>query len=178
MSTEGKAARVHDFPWTFDLVGAPFLHRGAVKGLASMLQGKRSAVSLSLPLALPLVVWAYVKRHPADGLLPGNLRLLDQLQGERFVVERDRDDDSRRRPCANHEMMLAHGRRDAGCALSKSAARAREDADADCSSGRQTLLFMAPLPMAPLPGHRNARTRPASRRGLARCGLEEVRKKV
>ena len=51
---------------------------------------------------------AYVEGYPADRLVRWDVRLLDQLQCQRLVVELDCDDDARRRPGADHEMVL-HG---------------------------------------------------------------------
>jgi hypothetical protein len=67
---------------------------------------------------------AYVKCHPADRLILGNFSLLHQFQLQCLVVERDCDNNTRRRPCADHKMVFDHrvsSRRDVslGCRFAR-----------------------------------------------------------
>lgn len=51
---------------------------------------------------------AHVESHPADRFILGNLCLLHQRQLQSLVIERDSNDDTRRGPCPDHEMMFDH----------------------------------------------------------------------
>jgi hypothetical protein len=65
--------------------------------------------SFCQPLDTQLIGRAYVKGHPADGFVFWDIRLLHQLQRQLLIVERDRDDNSRRRPSPNHKVVFHFG---------------------------------------------------------------------
>jgi hypothetical protein len=105
MPADWEATSVHNLVRTLDFVRAPFLHGRAVYGLSLMLQVLLSAIA-----RVQCSCWAgaYVKCHPADGLIFGNLCLFHQLEFQCLVVERDRDNNTWRRPRADHKMMFDH----------------------------------------------------------------------
>lgn len=50
----------------------------------------------------------YIKRHPRDGLVVGDLGPLDELHGELLIVKLHRVDGTRRRPGAYHQVVDGH----------------------------------------------------------------------
>ena len=88
-----------------DGVRGPFLHCGAVDGCFVVLErnvrveGKGKVGDAGA---------AYVKRHPRDGLVMGNLGALDEVESELFIVKGKGKDGAWGRPCADHEMMDRH----------------------------------------------------------------------
>ena len=104
MSTQSKTSRMNNLTRAFDFVRAPFLHRRAINILSLMLDPSSQLLSTRSDAE----VGAYVESHPANRLIFRDLRLLHQLKLECFVVERDRDDHTRRRPCPYHKMVFDH----------------------------------------------------------------------
>ena len=51
---------------------------------------------------------SYIKRHPRNGLIMGNLGTLQQLELKLLVVKLDSKDGTWRRPSADHEVVKWH----------------------------------------------------------------------
>lgn len=105
MSTQWKAARMDNLARALHFMRTPFLHGRAIDVFSLVLWWSRSVTAGGTRVR---GLRAYVKGHPADGLVLWNLRLFDQLQLQRLVVKRDRDDDTGRRPRADHEVVFDH----------------------------------------------------------------------
>lgn len=85
----------------------PLLHGSAIDVLLRMLHFVSPHVSRNgLREKEP---WqSHVKGHPRDGLILGNLGTLDELEGERLIVEGKCEDGAGGRPGAHHEVVDGH----------------------------------------------------------------------
>ena len=86
--------------WTVHGKAVPFLHGRAIDGFFIMLCQDVSGHSWCRDRK------TYGKSHPRDGFILRDVRLLEHGQRQFLIVELDSIDAPRRRPSADHQMML------------------------------------------------------------------------
>ena len=106
--------------WTVHGKAVPFLHGRAIDGFFIMLCQDVSGHSWCRDRK------TYGKSHPRDGFILRDVRLLEHGQRQFLIVELNSIDAPRRRPSADHQMMLHVGRAGLNSGLSQgTTARAR-----------------------------------------------------
>lgn len=93
---------------TLDGIAGPLLHACAVDVLLAMLYSRMSCrvPLISYSSCHGITIITHVKGHPRDGLIMGDVGLFEQLQGQSFVVELQREDGTRGRPGADHQVVF------------------------------------------------------------------------
>ena len=97
---------MYDLCWALDRVTRPLLHTRPVYVLLCMLKVESVLVGAS---SSKRGTSTHIEGHPRDRFVVWNIRLLDQVQAQCFIVELDSEYSAWRGPGANHEMVLHLG---------------------------------------------------------------------